>query len=168
MYEDDYVKVADIKMSNKIPLLDRDNFNTPDLEQSPDSFLRPGETLEDFDVTFRRPNAQGGVQQLVQPSADGSRPGYNGQDAYSINRKKKRAEAKEKGLVYDVKTKRFRKSKIQPSKYGIPARVDGKKSPEYDREYYKANKVYSEQYKKRVEQDNKLKNFIGKKKKIKA
>ena len=168
MYEDDYVKVADIKMSNKIPLLDRDNFNTPDLEQSPDSFLRPGETLEDFDVEFRRPNAQGGVQQLVQPSADGSRPGYNGQDAYSINRKKKRAEAKEKGLVYDVKTKRFRKSKIQPSKYGIPARVDGKKSPEYDREYYKANKVYSEQYKKRVEQDNKLKNFIGKKKKIKA
>ena len=44
MYEDDYVKVADIKMSNKIPLLDRDNFNTSDLEQSPDSFLRPGET----------------------------------------------------------------------------------------------------------------------------
>ena len=25
-----------------------------------DSFLRPGETLEDFDVEFRRPNAQGG------------------------------------------------------------------------------------------------------------
>ena len=24
------------------------NMNTPDLEQSPDSFLRPGETLEDF------------------------------------------------------------------------------------------------------------------------
>ncbi len=38
-----------------------DNFNTPDLEQSPDSFLRPGETLEDWDVTFRRPNADGGV-----------------------------------------------------------------------------------------------------------
>ena len=37
-----------------------DNFNTPNLEQSPDSFLRPGETLEDFDVNFRRPNAQGG------------------------------------------------------------------------------------------------------------
>jgi hypothetical protein len=35
-----------------------DNFNTPDLEQS--EFLRPGETLEDWDVTFRRPNAQGG------------------------------------------------------------------------------------------------------------
>jgi len=35
-----------------------DNFNTPDLEQS--EFLRPGETLEDWDVTFRRPNAEGG------------------------------------------------------------------------------------------------------------
>ena len=96
MYEDDYVKVADIKMSNKIPLLDRDNFNTPDLEQSPDSFLRPGETLEDFDVEFRRPNAQGGVQQLVQPSADGSRPGYAkdekgfGQDAAPLTKEQKK------------------------------------------------------------------------------
>jgi len=35
-----------------------DNFNTPDLEQSEP--LRPGETLEDWDVTFRRPNADGG------------------------------------------------------------------------------------------------------------
>jgi len=37
-----------------------DNVNTPDLDQTPDSILRPGETLEDFDVTFRRPNANGG------------------------------------------------------------------------------------------------------------
>ena len=37
-----------------------DNFNTPDLDQGSDSILRPGETLDDFDVTFRRPNAQGG------------------------------------------------------------------------------------------------------------
>jgi hypothetical protein len=62
----------------EVPRSEMDNFNTPDLEQSPDSFLKPGETLEDFDVTFRRPNAQGGMQQLVQPNADGSRPGYNG------------------------------------------------------------------------------------------
>ena len=54
----------------EVPRSEMDNFNTPDLEQSPDSFLRPGETLEDFDVTFRRPNAQGGMQQLVQPNAD--------------------------------------------------------------------------------------------------
>ena len=45
----------------EVPRSEMDNFNTPDLEQSPDSFLRPGETLEDFDVEFRRPNAQGGV-----------------------------------------------------------------------------------------------------------
>ena len=44
----------------EVPRSEMDNFNTPDLEQSPDSFLKPGETLEDFDVTFRRPNAQGG------------------------------------------------------------------------------------------------------------
>ena len=54
------------------------NMNTPDLEQSPDSILRPGETLEDWDTSFRRPNAEGGVQQLVTPNVDGSRPGYNG------------------------------------------------------------------------------------------
>jgi hypothetical protein len=37
-----------------------DNFNTPDLDQGADSILRPGETLEDdFDVSFRRPNAEG-------------------------------------------------------------------------------------------------------------
>ena len=40
------------------------NMNTPDLEQSPDSFLRPGETLEEWDVTFRKPNAYGGLQRI--------------------------------------------------------------------------------------------------------
>ena len=44
----------------RIKVAELDNFNTPDLEQSPDSFLRPGETLEDWDVSFRRPNAHGG------------------------------------------------------------------------------------------------------------
>ena len=44
----------------EVPRSEMDNFNTPDLEQAPDSYLRPGETLEDFDVEFRRPNAQGG------------------------------------------------------------------------------------------------------------
>ena len=55
-----------------------DAFN-PDLEQSEP--LRPGETLEDWDVSFRRPNAEGGViggGQLVQNTDDGSRPGYSG------------------------------------------------------------------------------------------
>ncbi len=65
MYEDDYTPSAKVpgprnmKLA-EVPRSEMDNFNTPDLEQSPDSFLRPGETLEDFDVTFRRPNAEGG------------------------------------------------------------------------------------------------------------
>ena len=84
MYEDDYIPSSKVPGPRNIKLAEisrseMDNFNTPDLEQSPDSFLRPGETLEDFDVTFRRPNAQGGMQQLVQPNADGLRPGYSGQ-----------------------------------------------------------------------------------------
>jgi len=66
----------------RIKVAERDNMNTPDLEQSPDSFLKPGETLEDFDVEFRRPNAEGGMQQLVQPNTDGSRPGYSGNKGY--------------------------------------------------------------------------------------
>jgi len=55
-----------------------DNFNTPDLDQGADSILRPGETLDDFDVTFRKANAEGGFQQLVRNTNDGSRPGYSG------------------------------------------------------------------------------------------
>jgi len=65
MYEDDYNPSAmvpgprNMKLA-EVPRSEMDNFNTPDLEQAPDSYLRPGETLEDFDVEFRRPNAQGG------------------------------------------------------------------------------------------------------------
>ena len=49
-----------MKLAKYIPRHEMDNMNTKDLEQSPDSFLRPGETLEDWDTTFRRPNAHGG------------------------------------------------------------------------------------------------------------
>ena len=65
-YEDDYNPSAKVpgprnmKLA-EVPRSEMDNFNTPDFEQSPDYFLRPGETLEDFDVEFRRPNAQGGM-----------------------------------------------------------------------------------------------------------
>ena len=48
------------KMPGEMKVAQLDNVNTPDLDQTPDSILRPGETLEDFDVTFRRPNADGG------------------------------------------------------------------------------------------------------------
>ena len=47
----------------KVQRSEMDNFNTPDLDQGADSILRPGETLEDdFDVTFRKANAEGGRQ----------------------------------------------------------------------------------------------------------
>jgi len=89
----DYIeKVKQENESPRITVAQLDNFNTPDLEQS--EFLEPkridifgnvipAETLEDWDVTFRRPNADGGVQQLVTPSVDGSRPGYMGKNQYS-------------------------------------------------------------------------------------
>jgi hypothetical protein len=101
--------------------------------------------------------------QLVQPSDDGSRPGYNGKDAYAINLEKKRAEAKEKGKVYDLKTKRFRKSKVPVSQYGAGASSDMK---EYMKQYYKDTKEYTESGKLQIERDKKLKEFIGNKKKI--
>jgi len=48
--------------------------------------------------------------QLVQNTADGSRPGYGGDWKNTTNYKKTR-EAMKKGLVYDLKTKRMRKHK---------------------------------------------------------
>ena len=55
-----FVDDEDKSLGNKFALIDMDNVNNPDLDQTPDSILRPGETLEDFDVRFRRPNAKGG------------------------------------------------------------------------------------------------------------
>ena len=54
----------------KVQRSEMDNFNTPDLDQGADSILKPGETLEDdFDVTFRRPNAEGGRQGFYKGSS---------------------------------------------------------------------------------------------------
>ena len=117
-----------------------------------------------FEMYAKENFADGGsAGQLVTPSVDGSRPGYNGQDAYTINRDKKRAEAKEKGKVYDVETKRFRKSKVPVSQYGAGASRDMK---EYMKQYYKDTKEYTESGKLQIERDKKLKEFIGNKKKI--
>jgi DNA integrity scanning protein DisA with diadenylate cyclase activity len=52
--------MAHLTRPSRIKVAELDNVNTPDLDQTPDSILKPGETLEDFDVTFRRPNADGG------------------------------------------------------------------------------------------------------------
>jgi len=66
IYEDDYnprpmaQEPRNMKLA-QVPRSEMDNFNTPDLDQGADSILKPGETLEDdFDVEFRRPNAEGG------------------------------------------------------------------------------------------------------------
>ena len=70
MYEDDYNPRAmvpgprNMKLA-EVPRSEMDNFNTPDLDQGADSILRPGETLDDFDVTFRKPNAAGGIASLM-------------------------------------------------------------------------------------------------------
>ena len=50
----------------KVQRSEMDNFNTPDLDQGADSILKPGETLDDFDVTFRKPNAEGGRQGFAE------------------------------------------------------------------------------------------------------
>ena len=99
----------------EVPRSEMDNFNTPDLEQAPDSYLRPGETLEDFDVTFRRPNAQGGMQQLVQPNADGSRPGYAGDPVESNIRSSPTGNAYEVNIQRgpQIFNKTFRKDKYK-------------------------------------------------------
>ena len=63
------------------------------------------DAFDDFNT--RNPMAGGGM--LVQPSADGSRPGYASDRKDIIEKAKKRAEAREKGLIYDTATKTFRK-----------------------------------------------------------
>jgi len=126
MYEDDYNPSSKVpgprnmKLA-EVPRSEMDNFNTPDLEQSPDSFLRPGETLEDFDVEFRRPNAQGGVQQLVSNTVDGSRPGYNGRGGARPNTGGDRSEF----IDYEARIKNPGKKKLD-----IAEKVHGNK-PEY-------------------------------------
>jgi hypothetical protein len=175
----------------EVPRSEMDNFNTPDLEQSPDSFLKPGETLEDFDVTFRRPNAQGGMQQLVQPNADGSRPGYSGTKVEDNIR------LRDNGNAYDVEIKRgpqiFRKSfnlknyknktealnaakKYKAEKIKIPFKTgiqepmfgSGLSNKEYQKLYNAKTRTLTDAGKLAKERDLKLKNFIGNKKKINA
>ena len=77
------------------------NINRPE----PKPQVKEIEMFNDFNT--RNPLAGGGM--LVQPSADGSRPGYGSDRKDVIEKAKKRAEAREKGLIYDTATKTFRK-----------------------------------------------------------
>ena len=84
-----------------------DAFN-PDLEQS--EFLRPGETLEDWKPNpFLKPHAEGGRAgyndgQLVTPSVDGSRPGYEGPGFASKETQKKIQEISKEKLKVKTNT----------------------------------------------------------------
>jgi hypothetical protein len=74
-----------------------------------------------FRIYAKENFAQGGsAGQLVRPTVDGSRPGYLGEEYKKKTIYKKRQEAQELGLVYDKKTKRFRKSQAaQGARYTI-------------------------------------------------
>ena len=63
------------------------------------------DTQRIMEFNQRNPYSDG---QLVTPSVDGSRPGYNGDPYKRTTIYKKRQEAKKKGLIYDVKTKKFK------------------------------------------------------------
>jgi len=129
----DTEKKAKTLLLAEVPRSEMDNFNTPDLEQSPDSFLRPGETLEDFDVEFRRPNAEGGAakQLLAQPSVDGSRPGYatstvkKGKFKYPVTN--------QSGTVYSDKKPKSSAAEVGSGKFSIAERnrITRIKYPEY-------------------------------------
>ena len=90
------------------------NVNNPDLEQS--EFLRPGETLEDWEPNpFLKPHAEGGRAgyndgQLVRPTVDGSRPGYMGEDKITELAKKYQKAGSETTLP-NIKSK-IRKNRL--------------------------------------------------------
>jgi len=88
MYGDDVITTAD---KIKIP--------------DPKPIVKEIELVNEF--MKRNPKADGG--QLVAPSVDGSRPGYANDRKDVIEKAKKRAQAREKGLIYDMATKTFRK-----------------------------------------------------------
>ena len=158
-----------------------------------DKIDRPQQALDREaykDFMDRNPMAGGGM--LVQPSVDGSRPGYAGK---SIDRNIRLTET---GNAYEVAVQRgpqifnktFRKEnyknatealnaakKFRDQKEKIPKRKVGIQEPkygsglskeEYRKKYYEETYELSDAGKLAKERETKLKNFIGNKKKIKA
>ena len=117
----DYIeKMKDMYEGPRITVAELTNMNTPDLEQS--EFLEPkrmdifgnvipAETLEDWDVTFRRPNADGG--QVIGKPGGLVEPGvmYYATEKWTREQKELRQEANRRGLIYDRETKEFRPKK---------------------------------------------------------
>jgi hypothetical protein len=151
------------------------------------------ETYEEYlqRINLERPfnMAEGG--QLVAPTVDGSRPGYNGDpvtdnirltptgNAYEVAvqrgpqvfnktfRKENYKNATE--ALNAAKKFRDQKKKI-PFKTGVQEPIYGSTTneKEYRKKYYEETKELTEAGKLAAERNTKLKNFIGKKKKIKA
>jgi len=129
--------------------------------------------------------------QLVQPNADGSRPGYAGNAVEANIRLTPTGNAYEVAIQRgpQIFNKTFRKDKYKnatealnaarkfrdqkkkiPFKTGIqePTYGSGLSQKEYMKIYNEANRDLTESGKLAQERDLKLKNFIGKKKKIKS
>jgi len=146
------------------------------------------EAFDDFNT--RNPMAGGGM--LVQPSADGSRPGYSGKavepnirlsptgNAYDVTIKRgektfyktfrKDDYENAKDALNAAKNFRDEKKKI-PFKVGIQNPQIVASSPEEYREKYRELKGLKDptgKIKKAKERETKIKNFIGDRKKIKA
>ena len=167
-------------------LFDEDEVTTADQIDRPQSAL-DREMFQDASERFNK--ADGGM--LVQPSADGSRPGYRG-DSVEPN-----IRLRENGNAYDVEVKRgpqifrksfnlkdyknkedalkaaqkFKKDKLKiPFKTGIQEPMFGSRldKKEYMRKYHEKTRTLTEAGKLAKERDLKLKNFIGEKKKINA
>jgi len=148
------------------------------------------EAINRFVINNPRTEKAGGGM-LVQPSADGSRPGYRG-DPVEPN-----IRLRENGNAYDVEVQRgpqifrksfnlkdyknkedalkaaqkFKKDKLKiPFKTGIQEPMFGSRldKKEYMRKYHEKTRTLTEAGKLAKERDLKLKNFIGKKKKINA
>jgi len=178
--------MKDIKIIELMELFDEDEVTTADQIDRPQSAL-DREMFQDASERFNK--ADGGM--LVQPSADGSRPGYRG-DSVEPN-----IRLRENGNAYDVEVKRgpqifrksfnlkdyknkedalkaaqkFKKDKLKiPFKTGIQEPMFGSRldKKEYMRKYHEKTRTLTEAGKLAKERDLKLKNFIGEKKKINA
>jgi len=100
----------------EVPRSEMDNVNTPDLDQGADSILRPGETLEDFDVEFRRPNAQGGRIPFAEA------PGSVKTKVKGLSKKEKIAAGMEKKRM-STKIDQYRDAMLDYEKLLYEARV---------------------------------------------
>jgi len=174
------------KIIELMDLFDDEVVTTADKIDRPQQAL-DREAYKDF--MDRNPMAGGGM--LVQPSADGSRPGYAGKaveknirlspsgNSYEVNiqrgpqifNKSFNKDNYKNATEALNAAKKFRDQKLKiPFKTGIqePKYGSGLSQEEYRKKYYEETYEYTKAGKLAKERETKLKNFIGKKKKIKS